>query len=86
MSYLVEQGGKEKCWKWSRPHEKKYCTLIHHMPKPLTLTPTSHVPNCNAYRHEVDHCFTLHPKLQEGQSQNTNANKGYSSRKVQPIR
>jgi hypothetical protein len=44
ISYLVEKGGKEKCWKWNRPHEKKYYTLIHHMPKPLTLTPTSHVP------------------------------------------
>ncbi len=32
--------------------------------------------NCNVYGHDVNHCFTLHPKLWQGQSQNSNPNKG----------
>jgi hypothetical protein len=37
-SYLMEQGGKDKCWRCGGPHKKKKI-LIHHKPQFSTPIP-----------------------------------------------
>jgi len=39
------------------------------------LNPNQPFSHCNNYAHDVNHCFTLHPKLQQ-----VNANKGQKGR------
>ncbi len=69
-SYLVEQGGEDKCWKCGGLHKKDY-------PNPPQATTSNLSPNqsCShyhAYGHDADHYFTLHLELCQVQPYNTN--------------
>jgi hypothetical protein len=64
-SYLVEQGQEDKCWRCGGPHKKKDCP---NPPQAITsnLNPSQPCSHYHVYGHDVDHCFTLHLKLQQG--------------------
>jgi hypothetical protein len=53
---------------------------IHHKPQLPTLIPNHPCSHCHVYAHDVDHCFTFHLELWQGQSQNT-LDKGQGFRK-----
>jgi hypothetical protein len=74
-SYSTKQSGEDKCSKCGGFHKKKDCP---NPPQAITSNPNPSQPcsHCYAYGHDVDHCFTFHPRLWQGQSQNTNASKG----------
>jgi hypothetical protein len=63
-SYLVEQGGENKCWRCGGPNKKDYLTP----PQATTsnLNPSHPCSHYHAYGHDDDHCFTLHLELWQG--------------------
>lgn len=82
LLYSSEQNGKDKCWKCGRPHKKQDCL---HPPQAITPNPNFTQPSShdNTYGHDLNHFFTLHSKLQHGQSQTTNVEKGQGFGKIQ---
>jgi hypothetical protein len=78
-SYSTKQG-KEKCWRYGGLHWKKDC------PNPIQTTtsnPSQSSSHYKVYGHDVNHYFTLHLELWQGQSQAINAKKNQGFKKGQ---